>query len=51
MIKAIIFDWGGVLIDDPIPGLILYCSTYLSKIGFKRWELQQVELILSARIK
>src|SRR5579884_167945 len=30
MIKAIIFDWGGVLIDDPIPGLILYCSKYLN---------------------
>jgi putative hydrolase of the HAD superfamily len=29
MIKAIIFDWGGVLIDDPIPGLISYCSNYL----------------------
>jgi hypothetical protein len=26
-------------------------ASYLSKIGFKRWELQQVELILSARIK
>jgi putative hydrolase of the HAD superfamily len=30
MIKAIIFDWGGVLIDDPIPGLISYCSKYLN---------------------
>jgi putative hydrolase of the HAD superfamily len=29
MIKAIIFDWGGVLIDDPIPGLISFCSNYL----------------------
>jgi CRISPR-associated protein Csm5 len=28
-----------------------YRRSYLSKIGFKRWELQQVELILSATIK
>lgn len=26
MIKAIIFDWGGVLIDDPAPGLISFCA-------------------------
>jgi len=25
-IESIIFDWGGVLIDDPIPGLLRYCS-------------------------
>jgi len=25
-IKAIIFDWGGVLIDDPRPGLMRYCA-------------------------
>jgi putative hydrolase of the HAD superfamily len=30
MIKAIIFDWGGVLIDNPILGLISYCSKYLN---------------------
>ncbi len=29
MIKAIILDWGGVLIDDPVPGYIRYCSQYL----------------------
>ena len=29
MIKAIILDWGGVLIDDPVPGYITYCSQYL----------------------
>jgi epoxide hydrolase-like predicted phosphatase len=29
MIKAIIFDWGGVLIDDPAPGVIKYCAKYL----------------------
>ncbi len=28
-IKAVIFDWGGVLIDDPSPGLISYCSQAL----------------------
>ena len=25
-IESIIFDWGGVLIDDPRPGLLRYCS-------------------------
>jgi putative hydrolase of the HAD superfamily len=28
-IKAVIFDWGGVLIDDPAPGLMQYCSAAL----------------------
>ena len=25
-IESVIFDWGGVLIDDPRPGLLRYCS-------------------------
>ncbi|MBN2020347.1 MAG: HAD family phosphatase [Sedimentisphaerales bacterium] len=25
-IEAIIFDWGGVLIEDPAPGLVRYCA-------------------------
>jgi len=25
-IKSVIFDWGGVLIDDPAPGLMRYCA-------------------------
>jgi epoxide hydrolase-like predicted phosphatase len=25
-IEAVIFDWGGVLIDDPRPGLMKYCA-------------------------
>lgn len=28
-IKSIIFDWGGVLIDDPAPGLVRYCAKAL----------------------
>ena len=28
-IKSVIFDWGGVLIDDPAPGLIRYCAKAL----------------------
>jgi len=28
-IKAVIFDWGGVLIDDPAPGLMQYCADAL----------------------
>jgi putative hydrolase of the HAD superfamily len=29
-IKAVIFDWGGVLIDNPAPGLMQYCAKELS---------------------
>ena len=29
-IKAVIFDWGGVLIDDPGPGLMEYCARKLN---------------------
>jgi len=29
VIKAVIFDWGGVLIDNPAAGLIEYCSEAL----------------------
>ncbi|MEW6409569.1 MAG: HAD family phosphatase [Nitrospirota bacterium] len=29
MIKAVIFDWGGVLIDNPASGLIAYCAKTL----------------------
>ncbi len=29
-IKAVIFDWGGVLIDDPALGLMQYCADKLS---------------------
>jgi len=29
-IKALIFDWGGVLVDDPAPGLMQYCADKLS---------------------
>ena len=28
-IEAILFDWGGVLIDDPAPGLMAYCAEAL----------------------
>ena len=30
MIKAIIFDWGGVLIDNPADGLMEYCADSLN---------------------
>ena len=29
-IKSIIFDWGGVLIEDPTPGLMQYCAQILN---------------------
>jgi hypothetical protein len=28
-IKSVIFDWGGVLIEDPNPGLMHYCAKTL----------------------
>ena len=27
--ESVIFDWGGVLIDDPAPGLVRYCAEAL----------------------
>jgi len=29
-IKAVIFDWGGVLIEDPVPALMQYCANALN---------------------
>jgi putative hydrolase of the HAD superfamily len=29
-IKSVIFDWGGVLINDPAPGLMQYCAKVLN---------------------
>jgi len=29
-IESVIFDWGGVLIDDPRPGLLRYCADVFS---------------------
>ncbi len=29
-IKSVIFDWGGVLIDDPVPALMRYCAEALA---------------------
>lgn len=28
-IESVIFDWGGVLIDDPTPGRLRYCARAL----------------------
>ena len=28
-IESVIFDWGGVLVDDPAPGLMRYCAQAL----------------------
>ena len=25
-VKSVIFDWGGVLIEDPRPGLLKFCA-------------------------
>jgi epoxide hydrolase-like predicted phosphatase len=37
-IKAIIFDWGGVLAEDPAPGLARYCSNALG-VGVDEYQL------------
>ncbi|KYK28100.1 hypothetical protein AYK20_01690 [Thermoplasmatales archaeon SG8-52-1] len=37
MIKAIIFDWGGVLIESPSKGIISYCANYL-KVDVKEFD-------------
>jgi putative hydrolase of the HAD superfamily len=35
MIKAIIFDWGGVLIDNPSDELIAYCTEHLKVTKYR----------------
>jgi len=39
MIKAIIFDWGGVLIDNPADGLMTFCA---KSLGIKTEILKEV---------
>lgn len=29
MIKAVVFDWGGVLVDEPLKGLLSFCANIL----------------------
>jgi len=38
MIRGVIFDWGGVLIKDPAPGLYSYCGKYFG-VSKKKFEL------------
>ena len=44
MIKAIAFDWGGVLIENPTLGLLQYCANQLQisehslKTAYKKYE-------------
>ena len=35
MIKAVIFDWGGVLIENPASELMAYCASYLGTTSQK----------------
>lgn len=36
-VRGVVFDWGGVLIEDPAPGLVAYCAEAL---GVARQELR-----------
>ncbi len=53
MIKSIIFDWGGVLIDDPAPGLDAYCAKALCvEIGaFKAAFKKQIGLFQVGKVE
>jgi len=57
MIKAVIFDWGGVLIDSPTAGIMKYCADSLNvdkeklkktvlkfKISFQKGDISEKEL-------
>jgi epoxide hydrolase-like predicted phosphatase len=37
-IRAVIFDWGGVLIEDPAPGLFKYCAKALG-VGEEQYRI------------
>ena len=41
-IKAVIFDWGGVLIENPAPGLMQYCAEALGVTPHQYTEVHQV---------
>jgi len=41
MIKTIIFDWGGVLIDNPAPRITTYCADYLNVAEQQLKKIQQ----------
>ncbi len=41
MIKAVIFDWGGVLIDNPALGLTAYCAGHLGVSEVRFGEAQE----------
>ena len=43
-IKSVIFDWGGVLIDNPTSGLIQYCSRAL---GVSKQDYEKVHVKFS----
>ena len=57
MIKAVIFDWGGVLVDSPTAGIMEYCADSLNvdkeklkktvlkfKISFQKGDISEKEL-------
>ncbi len=39
-IKSVIFDWGGVLTEDPAPGIIQYCA---QKLGVSKENYQKAQ--------
>jgi epoxide hydrolase-like predicted phosphatase len=51
-IKAVIFDWGGVLIDDPAPGLMRYCADALgvSKKKYTQTHLKFIAVFQTGKI-
>ncbi len=50
--KGIIFDWGGVLIEDPEPGIAAYCSSQLrvAERAFREARQEYAPLIFRGEI-
>ena len=48
MIKAVIFDWGGVLIDEPTEGFMKYCS---ASLGISVDELKREFLVYGSNFQ
>ena len=37
-IESVVFDWGGVLIDDPVPGFLAFIEVHFPRFGVREFD-------------